>query len=237
MKSWKALFFIMMAVAYTLAAAPSWLQAVNTAAAQAKATIIVKVGIVKVLRKGTKDEIDAQKGMLLYGGDLIKTSELSRAALVLNDGSITKLHEKTNLVLIDNQADQKVNRLKLLLGQLWASIKKQKHPLEIDTPSAVAAIKGTVLELKVNPDEKVQLTVWEGLVDFYNPQGKVEVGASYSSTVFKGQKPQKPRKINLGQQDQWWESVVEIPTEKELKLNIMDKNGREQQLNINYNKQ
>ncbi len=236
MTSWKALLIYFLAAGIGLAVIPARLLAMDTAGAQAKATIIVKVGVVKVLRKGTKDEIDAQKGMLLYGGDLIKTSELSRAALILSDGSVTKLHEKTNLVLVDDQANKKINRLKLLLGQLWASIKKQKHTLEIDTPSAVAAIKGTVLELKVKADHEAQLIVWEGLVEFSNQSGKVDVSASYSSTAVPGSKPRTPHKIDLSRQDQWFESVVEIPTEKELKLKIMDKNGHEQQLNINYNK-
>lgn len=208
----------------------------NQALQTAKATLIVKIGMVKIKRKDSSQEISAKKGMLLYGGDQIKTGELSRAAIILNDGTITKLHEKTNLVLAVDQEDQKNNRLKLLLGQLWAKVKKREHSLEIETPSAVAAIKGTMFELKILSDEKVELLVWNGLVDFFNAQGKVQVGASQASTAGKNNKPSTPKKIDLSKQNQWFESVVEIPAEKTLDLKIKDKNGQEQQLQINYKK-
>lgn len=202
----------------------------------AKGTLIVKIGIVKIKRQGQADEFSAKKGMLLYPGDQIKTGELSRAAIILNDGTITKLHEKTNLMLSESKQQEKSNRLKLLFGQLWAKVKKRQHSLEIETPSAVAAIKGTAFELKVMDDQAVQLLVWNGLVDFYNNKGKVEVSAGEKSTAKKDQQPGQPEKVDLTKQDQWFEGVIEIPSEKQLNLKIRDKNGQEQQLNMQYKK-
>ncbi len=200
-------------------------------------TLFVKNGQVELLRSGKTKWIKAQKGMLIFEGDKLKTRELARAAVILDDGSIIRLNENTDLFFKVRQAKKK-NRIKLLLGHLWAKVKKLDHGqgLEIETPSAVAAIKGTELELKVLPDGKVRLIVWDGLVDFFNSHGKVVVRASQESTSEKDQAPEKPKKTKLESRDQWFGSVVDIPSSKTLKLKIKDKDGKEQKLDIKYEK-
>ncbi len=212
------------------------------AAAKSKAengigTLFVKNGQVELLRNSKTKWIKAKKGMLLFEGDRLKTRELARAAVILDDGSIIRLNENTDLFFKVRQAKKK-NRIKLLLGHLWAKVKKLDHgqELEIETPSAVAAIKGTEFELKVLPDGKVRLIVWDGLVDFFNSHGKVVVRASQESTSEKDQAPGEPKKVNLESRDQWFGSVVDIPSSKTLKLKIKDKDGKEQKLDIKYEK-
>ncbi len=201
-------------------------------------TLFVKNGQVELLRSGKTKWIKAKKGMLLFEGDRLKTRELARAAVIIDDGSIIRLNENTDLFLKVRQADKKKNRIKLLLGHLWAKVKKLDHgqELEIETPSAVAAIKGTELELKVLPDGKVRLIVWDGLVDFFNSHGKVVVRASQESTSEKDRAPEEPKKANLESRDQWFGSVVDMPSSKTLKLKIKDKDGKEQKLDIKYEK-
>jgi len=198
------------------------------------ATLVVKLGRVEIERNGEK--IKAKKGMILFEGDVIKTSELSRAALILQDGSLIRLNENTDLQLRVNARKKKKNRLKILLGHLWAKIKKQDTGLEIETPSAVAAIKGTELELLVQSSGLIRLIVWDGLVNFFNDMGKQLVGAAEQSTVTPGKAPFEPTKVKLEKLERWFESVVEIPAVRTLKTTIQDKDGREHRLNIKYNK-
>ena len=209
--------------------------AVKSKAEKGIGTLFVKNGRVELLRSGKTKWIKAQKGILLFEGDRIKTRELARAAVILDDGSIIRLNENSDLLFKVKQA-KKQKRLKLLMGHLWAKIRKldRGQELEIETPSAVAAIKGTELELKVLPDGKVQLVVWDGLVDFFNSHGKVVVRASQESTSAKDQIPGEPQKANLESRDQWFGSVVAIPSSKTLKLKIKDKDGKEQKLDIKY---
>lgn len=227
---------MVLTAALLAAVVPAW-AAEKSAQAESQnagvATLIVKLGQVEIERQGKS--IKATKGMLLYEGDVIKTSELSRAALILQDGSLIRLNENTNLELRLQAKEKKQNRLKVLLGHLWAKINKQDSGLEIETPSAVAAIKGTELELIIQ-GELTRLIVWDGLVDFFNKMGKQLVGAAQQSSAAAGQAPAEPTRVELDKLDQWFESVVDVPASKTLKTTIKDKNGKEQKLNIKYNK-
>ncbi len=204
----------------------------QTPAKAGVATIVVKYGMVKVFRG--KETIKAKKGMQLFEGDKITTGEGARAAFIMQDGSMIKLYENTDMQLNVSARKKKKNRLKVLVGHLWAKIKKQDSGLEIETPSAVAAIKGTELEISIN-GKVVKLIVWDGLVDWFNDLGKKLVGAGNQSSAQPGQAPTDPTKADLENRDQWWDSVVE-PANKTLKTIVRDKDGKEHKVNIKYDK-
>jgi len=122
-----------------------------------------------------------------------------------------------------------------MLGQLWAKVTKQDNSLEIETPSAVAAIKGTQLELIIGPDGQVTLIVWDGLVGLSNALGQMMVHAGQKGVAGKHGAPVVST-VDLKSLDQWFDSVVEVPAAQTLKTTIKDKNGKEQTLNLRYNK-
>jgi hypothetical protein len=196
------------------------------------ASIIVAKGQVSIIRAGKT--MKAKKGNQLLEGDRIKVGALSRAALIMQDGSVIKLNEKTDLQMKVSATKKKRNRLKLLAGHLWAKIKRQGSNLEIETPSAVAAIKGTELVIIID-GKKVTLIVWDGMVDWFNDLGKKLVGAGNQSSAADGSAPTDPTKANLEDMDQWWDSVVD-PANKTLKTTVLDKDGKEQKVNIKYEK-
>ncbi len=169
----------------------------------------------------------------MFAGEVIKTRENSRAQILMNDGSFVRLNHNTTLEL-KQKGKKKTNRLKLLIGNLWAKVKKRDSGLEIETPSAVAAIKGTELEVEVLKSLLAKLLVWDGLVLWLNDQGQQNVGAGYQSEAEKGQAPSEPKKFDMGQRDQWFKGVVDDPTTKTLKTKIRDKSGKEHDVNVKY---
>lgn len=178
----------------------------------------------------------AEVGAQLFEGDKIVTKELGRIDVLLDDGTMIRLKENTDLVLKDKKPGNQKSRLQVLLGRIWAKVTKQENLLEIETPSAVAAIKGTGLELIVLANGDSTLIVWDGAVEFFNELGKVLVKAAQQSQTVKGQGPGSVVNVNLDQLDQWWKSSVGLPAAQTLKTTVKDKNGKEHQLNLKYQK-
>src|SRR5439155_9523168 len=66
----------------------------------------------------------------------------------------------------------------------------------IQTRSAVAGIRGTEFDLRVDDDDTTTVTVVEGEVDFSNDQGAVIVGARQQSVARPGQAPTRPQVVD-----------------------------------------
>lgn len=190
-----------------------------------------------VIRAGARPPGEKAKvGLPLYEGDTVLTKEMGKADILLDDGSLVRLRENTNLVLKDKKPGRSKGRLQVLLGRIWAKITTQENLLEIETPSAVAAIKGTAVELIVPDKLHTTLIVWDGWVEFMNAFGKVLVRAAQQSAAEQGKAPGEPVNVDLNKLDQWFQSSVGTPPSKTLRTTVKGKNGKEQQLNLKYEK-
>ena len=106
----------------------------------------------------------------VLGGDKVRTYRQSRAELDLASLDIIRLAPRTIIDIIKLYEETKDNKLKTSIhieeGELWASV----HEIDVDTdfdisaPVAAAAITGTVLRMKVDPDSTTQLKVYKGEV-------------------------------------------------------------------------
>jgi hypothetical protein len=198
-------------------------------------TLTVKIGRVEIQRNGQAQYAPAEKGSLLFEGDKIKTGELARAAILLDDGSLIRLNANSELLLKDKKPGNQKSRLQLMLGHLWAKVTKQENSLEIETPTAVAAIKGTQLELVFGPDGQTTLIVWDGIVNLSNALGQMLVHAGQQGTANKTGAPVVVA-VDLKSLNQWFANVVEVPATQTLKTTIKDKDGHTQTLDLKYNK-
>jgi hypothetical protein len=194
--------------------------------------LYVSFGPMASIDREGKEIKPLKRGTMLMEKDVIKTLD-AQVQIMLNDGSVIRLNKNTTLEL-KAKSKEKQNRLKLLIGHLWAKVKKQDTGLEIETPSAVAAIKGTELEIKTLEKLLVDLLVWDGLIFFYNEKGQQYVGASFHSTAGPDGGPSQPEKVELENQDRWFELVTDNPTVRTLKTKVRDKDGKEYQLDLKY---
>ena len=177
----------------------------HSALAQELGEIVSVVGIAEVLRQGRWQPIGT--GESLAAGEMLRTGEGSRAAVLLANGAQIKLNGNSQLELKQAQAIVPTsngllqNILRLLSGEIW--VRDNNQLLEIQTLPATATIRGTEFNLAVGPADAARLAVLDGLVEFSNPQGSVLVAANEQASAKVGEAPRKTVLLNPLNAVQW----------------------------------
>jgi hypothetical protein len=100
----------------------------------------------------------------VFGGDVVATAAAAAATLVFTDGSEVKLEQNTSLsvrevdfkqLMAAGQADKPIGRvIQVMAGSIWTHVVPNAAvATEFETPSGVAAVKGTTLTLSVGDAE------------------------------------------------------------------------------------
>jgi len=140
---------------------------VCSAASDSLAVLNFFVGEVEVRRDGAESWRKAVLGQKLAPGDWIRTGSESRAEILLPDSSAIRLGENTLFQLKELKGTRRNTRL--LRGRLWNNIRRLKAEYEVASPTAVAAIRGTVFRLDVAPDSTTTVWVYKGQVGVRPP--------------------------------------------------------------------
>ena len=122
----------------------------------------------------------AAEGTMLYDGDMILTKENSLAIIKFSDnGAISKVFSNSTLTINVSQRDQTfMKTLTLDVGQIWSEIVSGKGQYTIQTPTSVAAVKGTTFMTKVDAQTGFTfIEVYKGAVKFSNEFGSIEIPA------------------------------------------------------------
>lgn len=171
--------------------------------AQDKKNASVKfvIGKAKILPNQKTNWQDAKLNMAIKKGDRIKTYLNARIELEMPDGSIIKINENTifdvkEIKFADDKSEDEMS-FTLWAGNIWAKFTKivsTRQKREIESPSAVVAIRGTTLEIDVDQDQTTRVRVSEGQVAVTSKDvgGQVIVGSNQESTVEKGKAPTPP---------------------------------------------
>ncbi|MDG4562050.1 MAG: TonB-dependent receptor [Candidatus Competibacter sp.] len=192
----------------------------HPALAQEVGEIVSVVGIAEVLRQGRWQPIGT--GESLAAGEVLRTGEGSRAAVLLANGAQIKLNGNSQLELKQAQAIVPVsngllqNILRLLSGEIW--VRDNNQLLEIQTLPATATIRGTEFNLAVGPADAARLAVLDGLVEFSNPQGSVLVAANEQASAKVGEAPRKTVLLNPLDAVQWslyYPNVIGTATQRD----------------------
>ncbi len=170
------------------------------------------------------------KGVRLQGGDQVRTGEESLVAIVFTDDkSMMKIHSESQ-VDIRGERTKKGIRKKIFmnLGQLWARINPGGGGFQVETPSGVAAVKGT--EFYLFRDAAGQMTVIgiKGIVELFNDLGKVLVGKGQTGILLKGVKPRLEKTVGF---DDW---ANDSSGEKEMEIEFENQDGVKKNLKIHY---
>ena len=131
------------------------------------------------------DELVAQLGQRLASGDRVVTSSNTRAAIrFTDDGSLVRLNPSSEL-LVRSEGDRGAltKTLELEFGELWARVTEQRGVFQVQTPSGVAAVKGTEFIVRVDPTGATTVLTLEGALDFFNGAGTVEILAGRQGTT------------------------------------------------------
>jgi tetratricopeptide (TPR) repeat protein len=127
----------------------------------------------------------------VIGGDVLRTNAIGNLAILFADQ--TQIRVGRNSTLTVNEVANGPNgttRLNLDAGNIWARAARDGSGVDVKTPAAVAAIRGTDWSLSVDGG-RTSLVVLEGVIELRNAQGSVTVRQGEGAVASIGQAPTK----------------------------------------------
>ena len=158
----------------TFAAAPAAFCAQKIAA-----VVVYASGSVEVQRAGEKRFSKLDVNDLLFPGDTVKTGLFGKASLVTKGGAEVRLNRNSSFEISPQGKLREL--IKLSVGQLWTRMLHKMAKINVRTPSAVCAIRGT--EADIEQRDIMTVKVYEGHVDVQNSLGKRSLRAGQMTTV------------------------------------------------------
>jgi len=143
-------------------------------------TALMVNGDVKMLRGGHKEAITP--GMNVAGGDILQTGKNSKVSIGLLGGHVLSLGPESQLEIDEPGAEKgDLNSAMLYVGIVYVRKRPSgaNAPLsfQLQTPSAVAGVRGTEFTVAVAPDNSVRVGVEEGSVELETDQNrKIKLG-------------------------------------------------------------
>lgn len=131
--------------------------------------------------------VDLQQDLLT--GDVLRTNSTGQLAILFADRTQIRLGRNSSL-RVRQMTPGSDAVLELETGTIWARAERGGPGVEVVTPAATAAIRGTDWTMTVKGAE-TSLTVLEGLVELSNPQGSVQVAQGEAAAATIGQAPRK----------------------------------------------
>jgi len=140
------------------------------------AMVIALIGTADVYDRRTPNGRPLSQGDRLQADQEVRAGEKSRLAIRFPDGTVMRLAEKARLKMneltFNAEKSGKNVKVELLIGKLWAKVKKISTPgssVEVKTSNAVAGVRGTVYRINVEDDQSAMIKVYDGSVYVANP--------------------------------------------------------------------
>ena len=186
-----------------LSMSAAWAQCagVPRATDAAAAQIVALAGQGQTRAPGVEPWSSATLAQQLGAGADMRTLALSSAALLLADRTQIRMSSNAQLRLCESQAARTL--LELAAGRLWARTKKSPAALQLQTPAALAVVRGTDWDVEVDAAGRTTFTVLSGLVDFSNPYGSVQLGPAEQGYAEPGKAPTKRLLVSPRERVQW----------------------------------
>lgn len=160
----------------TLTLSAATLQAHGQVVENAAAEVISKTGDGDWRENITQEWSTTSVEQQLMEGSHIRTGSRSKMGLLFRDQSQMRLNQNSLLIVRDVLDDSgNSTRFRLDQGRAWIKSKNIPDRLIMETPSAVAAIRGTDWEIDVDGAGRTILTVLHGQVELSNALGSVTV--------------------------------------------------------------
>jgi hypothetical protein len=131
-----------------------------------EAVVSFMYGDVQV-RHGTAGYKAAKTNERLQPGDAIKTGADSRAEISLSGGGYLRMDESSQL-LITHLEEKGTTSFQTLIGGVWVTIEQALSggsKFQIEMPSAVASVQGTVFRCEVDEEGESSTYVYDGQVE------------------------------------------------------------------------
>lgn len=147
----------------------------------------------------------ASIGMGLAPGTFVRTGDASRMAILFYDETQVRLGQNSQLQIkeVVEAGRAPATRLRLDAGRSWTRAKAPSGRMTMETPAAIAAIRGTDWVMEVAADGASTLTVLSGVVELSNEKGRVQVGDGEQAVAEVGKAPVKRVLVDARERVQW----------------------------------
>lgn len=160
-------------------------------------------GKVKLTRADGKQEAQISAGTVIQLGDILKTATGSSAAVIFADGSVITLHSASEMrfdhLSAHGETGMVDSRLHLIDGRLDTRVKPAVGPgsrFEIQTPSAISAVRGTEYRAAVTAEGHASnIEVLHGKVQVTGARKPRLIAAGFGTRVAAGKPPSQPKKL------------------------------------------
>jgi len=160
-------------------------------------------GKVELTRADGSKEAQISAGTTIRLGDTLETGTGSSAAVVFADGSVITLHSSSEMrfdhLSAHGETGMVDSRLHLIDGRLDTRVKPAVGPgsrFEIQTPSAISAVRGTEYRAAVTAEGKASnIEVLHGKVRVTGARKPRLVRAGFGTQIAAGKAPAPPRKL------------------------------------------
>ncbi len=150
---------------------------------------------------------------IVYPGDVIRTLANGKAEIIINRETVVRMRENTTLI-IDNirdpGADKGKSTIGFTIGSLWTKMKKFKDKVarfELELPTAIAGVHGTVYETTVNKDTSSEVKVFDGEVAVSSNPKPSGAAASGITEIGGPEEVAGPHEVSM---EQWVRIVGEM---------------------------
>lgn len=127
----------------------------------------------------------------VIGGDVLRTNAIGNLAILFSDQTQIRVGRNSTLTVNGVAGGNSgTTNLNLDAGNIWARAARGGSGVDVKTPAAVAAIRGTDWSLSVEGG-RTSLVVLEGVVELRNAQGSVTVRQGEGAVASIGQAPTK----------------------------------------------
>ncbi len=188
-------------------------------------------GLTGVARKKAGKRMRHNK--FVYEGDVIITNRSERVAIAFVGGAEVRINENSEFV-VESGGGRTPTSLFTRVGQAWTRMLHGKAGMQIRTPLAVAAVRGT--EADIDMRKRLDVKVYEGHVDLSNKYGTTRLRAGMMSSVSgAGMAPSRAARMRSGQQGTWQNGLTPKRLQKNLRR-LQKKADRERKVQFKYMK-
>ncbi|MDE2140967.1 MAG: FecR domain-containing protein [Elusimicrobia bacterium] len=212
------------------------------AAGEAVAGVVIVIkGAPTVMRKGTHTFRKLKLNQYVNEGDELVTKAGEFASIAFIGGAEVRISESSTFV-VENGGGTTPTQLFTSLGKAWTRLLSGHSGINIRTPSAVAAVRGT--EADVEAGDHTTVKVYEGHVDVFNDHGKQALTAGQMTHVASAQvAPEPPKSMTAADRQNWQDALQGKGVEKQIErlqkeadrrrsLELRTKDGKKIKLNL-----
>lgn len=205
---------------------------VSAQVAKDVAVIIKAQGNVQINKSSDGQWQIASRGGRLDASNQVRTGDASLAALVFTDDkSMLKVRSNSTVVINGTRQQNRVAKsIYMEAGELWAKVTKGRSEFRVETPSGVAAVKGTEFYGILDSAGNLFIFCIDGIVELFNRLGRELVERGYTGRCSANEAPETSL-TDPNELPDWGQDTDEGG---EIEIEFQDEGGNKKRMKIRY---